>query len=337
MGKAKKPVEQVVEQAEDKGIEIFTESDANLVVEAKDDDLVNDVGVPDEDNGRSEIYKKYDEKRNADAGVVADVANDVAPGKPVEVSVLVNGRERMVLQSKIDDAGGKAAYQKNAAASETLNQAKEYERAVNARALELQAFERQLLAEQKNLSARQAPDQAALRGLAEKYNEALINGETQEATELMLQMQGAHHATPVDMEAISAHAVRRAKQEFAQEHQQRAADAFKSEQQSAVQRFLDEDTDISGDPRLSNMTDAETIVLQTAHPDWGAGRIIEEATKNVRHWVSTKFGSAPDKLSVKRSIDTVRGGSARAIARPTPKPQSGSDYINALRKQRGLE
>lgn len=331
MGRPKKQAVEVVEVE----AEIFTATDDVLAVPDREDEAV----APDPDHGRDEIYKKYDEQRNAEAGVATQEASLEEPDAPQEVAIVVNGRERMVLKSKVEDAGGVAAYQKNAAASETLNQAKEYERTVNAKAIELQAYERQLTAERNNFAAEKAsvPNQAERKDLADKYNEALINGEMDQASELLLKLQGAQGATPVDVQAILAQAVRVAKQELTNDHQKKAAVLFRNEQDIALQKYFEKDTDISGDPRLSNMADAETITIQTAHPEWGAGRIIEEATKNVRAWVSTKFSVAPDKLSAKRSIDTVVGGSARATVRPTPKPQSGSDYINALRKQRGLE
>ena len=95
-----------------------------------DDAHLND-DAPALDDARAAIYAKHQEKRKEELGALQVSPDD-------EITVKVNGKERQVPRSKIDAAGGIEAYQKNAAASELLNQASAEARRVKEEAEQLE-------------------------------------------------------------------------------------------------------------------------------------------------------------------------------------------------------
>lgn len=323
------------------------EKDANLID-------INSSDIPDEpeeldaapaeeeqeQDPRDAIYAKYDAARSEEAGIKPELVTEEQAEpeeKPdAEVMIKVNGRERPVLQSKIDAAGGVDAYQKNAAASEILNQAREKERQVEAQVARLQEIERDLIRQQEDLKQKAVPpDEGAQKKLAEQYHEALLGGDMDQAGELLLQIQAAQKATPVDTAAIANQAVQRARQELDAERKREAVARYNAERDQAVKQFFDEEKDIVKDPELVNMVDAKTVAIMDEHPEWGPAQVMKEAATRVRNWASQRF--PVDKLAAKRSQDVVKGGSARATPRPAPKPQTASDYVTSLRRERGLE
>lgn len=333
------------------GIEVYDAAENNIEVPDKparierrpDDD--GQLGEPIADP-REEIYAKYVERQRAESAEKNSHEQPVRQDAPKiengdEVTIMVNGKERKVPSSKVEDAGGVANYQKMLAANDALMRAREQERNVQAESNRLKLFEQQLLNEQKNFAATQRneapPTTDALKKLAEEYSESLLNGDVEIAANILLQIQGAHKATPIDVEAIAEKAVRRARAELDADRRLKTESDYKFEQDEASVRFMEENKDIVSDPELFDMTQAKTLTIQAEHPEWGPARIIEEATKRVRTWVSKFSSPSVDKLTAKRSQDVVRGGSARQVSRQAPPAQTGSDYITSLRKQRGLE
>jgi len=321
-------------------------------VEAKPE--VIEIDVPEdqamsEDDPRAAIYKKHAEQRKSDGeGVIIGTESEAGPeAKPAEIvdeeiSVKVNGKERKVHKSKVEAAGGIDAYQKNAAASELLNQASakarqlaEYEANLAAREQRIQQAEQQT---QQRASPATLPDEGAMKQLAGKYHEAMLDGDIDTANTLLIQLQAARGATP-DAEAIARRAVADVRAEFQREQQAAQQERFNRGLVEAKAKFEDEYSDIASDPELFNMTDAKTLEIYQQHPDWEPQAIIDTAAKQVREWFSGKVGtSAPsDKLAAKRAQTTVRGGSAKAIPRQAPPPQTKSQYVDSLRKARGLE
>ena len=302
---------------------------------------------------RAAIYAKRDEQIKAQAGdtapseeaTVAATSKDTAPeAKPTdgEVTVVVNGKEKLVAQSRIDAAGGIAAYQKTAAASEMLNQASAELRSAREQAAQIQERERQLTErEQKIQSERVAEPSApdALKQIARDYHEAVLDGDMDKAGELLIQMQTTRNATVINKDEIATEAVQRARAEIERDQKESARQRFNAEVAEANLEFQERFPDVADDPELSSMANQKTIALQEAHPDWSPKVIIAEAAQSVRKWITerTAISSSEQKLAIKRSLDNTRGGSVRAVTRPAPAPQTNSDYVSMVRKQRGLE
>jgi len=298
----------------------------------------------DEADPRTAIYEKREAQVREQAGVKEP---DEKPEKePVvesdEVMVTINGREKLVAQSRIDAAGGLAAYQKSAAASEMLNTAATEMRRVNEKLAQLDERERQLAfrEQQTKESVRtEPPNTDALKEMATKYHEAILEGDVDIANELLLKMQATQSAMVNNSDEAAEKAVRRARSEIAFENNRDKQQRFAAEVDEANSDFRERFPDIADDPVLSDIANRKTIELQTAHPDWMPKTIITEAAQSVRDWFSkrTAISTTETKIAAKRSQDAVRGGTARAVPRPAPPPQTKGSYVESLRKARGLE
>jgi len=291
--------------------------------------------LSEEDDARAAIYKRYADKRNEELSPDAE-------GESVdeEVEIKVNGKIKSVLQSKVDAAGGIEAYQKNAAASERLNQVAQDERSLAAERAKLEEAREFLLQQARDLDNQKktAPViETDLKDLTARYHEAFMEGEVEQANELFLEMSRAQRATPEEKETIAAEAVRRARQEIAAEHHAEIAQRFAKERNTAVQAFLAEDNFITRDPNLLQMVDAKTAEILRENPNWEPAKIIDEAAKTVSKWVSKVSKGIPDKMAAKRNIDVVKGGSARAVSAPPPRTQTSKEYVESLRRARGLD
>lgn len=297
------------------------------------------------DDPLAEIYAKRAEQIRVQAGEVPAPQVDVAPEptKDDEIVVVVNGHEKLVAKSRIDAAGGVVAYQKSAAASEMLNQASAQVRRLKEQESVLLERERVLsLREQEiNRSAKTAEPSAqdALRQAAKEYHEAILDGNMDKASELLIQLQATPRAMANSNEDVAASAVRAAKAELERERRDEANRAFEERRQDAVLEFQERFPDVADDPKLRAMADSETITIQQAHPAWTPKEIITEAAQSVRKWITerTAIPSAALKLEAKRGTSNIRGGSAVSVARQAPPPQSKAGYVEQLRKSRGLE
>jgi|GEM_PF-3357677 len=334
-------------------------------IENKDmlvDQNIEDIPLNPEDP-RTAIYAKRDAQLKEQAGELDDLPKEdeedppkageddlpkpaedkLAPG---EVTVTINGKEKIVSQSKIDAAGGIAAYQKTAAASELLNQASAEMRRVQEQSAQLQERERLYDRRQQEInqavkpaapSELSAPD--ALRQIAKEYHEAVLDGDMDKAGELLIQMQTARPATVINVEEIAANAVRQVTAKMESEQHAKTQLRFKAEVDEANADYRARFPDIANDEDLSSMANQRTIRLQTEHPDWSPSAIITRAARLTREWITgvRAVSSSEHKLTQKRGQDNIRGGSARAVSRPVAPPQTKSDYVSMVRKQRGLE
>ncbi len=300
------------------------------------------------DDVRANIYAKHAEQRKAELGTAEPAAAD--PDE--QVTVKVNGRERQVARSKIDAAGGIEAYQKNAAASEMLNQASAEARRVKEQAEALAIRERDIAEREERLrqaaAEKPAPatteppaDAGALKSLARQYHDAMLDGDIDKAGELLLQINAAQKqdATAINPDEIAQRAVQRAREELTADQRREAAERFEADRQAAVAQFSVKHKDLASNPDAFGMVDAKTLEVHREHPDWSAAAIIDEAATRVRNLI--KSVSTPTttstKLDAKRNRTQINGGSARAAPLPGPVPQTRASYVADLRKQRGLD
>jgi hypothetical protein len=323
------------------GEEVYVEkkvmvSDNDAPVEALEVDAAEDQAEEAVvDDPRSAIYKKYDEERRAELSPESEAIKE-----DEEIVVKVNGKEKHVLRSKVDAAGGIDAYQKNAAASERLNQATEMERKAKEEQVRIDQAREFLLQQARDLDNKKTQQEAQaidVKGLTKQYHEAFFDGDMEKAEDLFLELQAAHKATPADKEVIAAEAVRRARQEIMAEHHAEVAQRFATLRDEAVRAFLSEDSIITRDPNLLQMVDAKTGEIHKANPNWEPAKIIDEAAKDVKEWVSKVTKGSYDKMAEKRKIDVLKGGSVKATTKPVPKPQTNNEYIQSLRRSRGLD
>lgn len=328
----------------DDGIQIEVEKP---VIELPGDDVDDQL---DPNDPRTAIYAKRDAKLKAEmqgdaaAAPVEVPQHDDAP-QTDEVKVIINGKEKLVSQARIDAAGGIVAYQKQAAASELLNQAsaearrvKEYEAALLAKEQELAQREQEFM-RQAQFQTPALSDEDALLAASKEYHDALLDGDTDKASRLLLQINAARAGATVNKDEIASEAVRKARQELEFERNRKEQERFEIERQEANFDFEARFPDIADDPKLRALANQETIELQRQNPNWTPKEIIIAAAQSVRSWATERMAipSTDQKLAAKRGATNIRGGSAVAAQRQAPPPQTKSNYVAELRKQRGLE
>lgn len=330
------------------GVEML-DKDKGLVNLDKDnggaaDDALTGDDVGSVDDARAAIYAKHQERRKEELGVQNASPDD-------EITVKVNGKERQVPRSKIDAAGGIEAYQKNAAASEILNQASAEARRVKEEAEQLERRRRELDEREQRLSqaaaaATERPATTELpatadaqKALVRQYHDAMLDGDVDKAGELLIQINAASATTAVNPDEIASRAVQRAKEELTADQRKKKAEEFEADRLAAVADFKTNHKDLASNPDAFGLVDSKTVEVHREHPDWSAKAIIDEAANRVRSLIKSVAtpSTTDEKLEAKRNRTQVNGGSARVVNRPAPKPQSNSDYVAALRKQRGLD
>ncbi len=307
-----------------------------------DDAHLND-DAPALDDARAAIYAKHQEKRKEELGALQVSPDD-------EITVKVNGKERQVPRSKIDAAGGIEAYQKNAAASELLNQASAEARRVKEEAEQLERRRRELDEREQRLSQAAAVKQPAptelpaanadaQKSLVREYHDAMLDGDIDKAGELLIQINAASATTAANPDDIANRAVLRVKEELTAEQRRKKAAEFEANRLAAVDEFKTKHKDLASNPDAFGLVDSKTIEVHREHPDWDAKAIIDEAANRVRKLIQSVAtpSTTDEKLEAKRSRTQVNGGSARVVNRPALKPQSNSDYVASLRRQRGLD
>jgi len=299
------------------------------------------------DDDRAAIYARHDSRRREQLGV-AEPAPTETPPADEEIVVKVNGKERSVPKSKIDAAGGIEAFQKNAAASELLNQASAERRRVQEEAAQLEARRRDLEEREQRIKQSQATPGTAEPGLpaqpgdqkalARAYHEAMLDGDLDRADELLLQINAAQKATAVNAEEIANRAVQRAREELTAEDRRKKAEEFEADRAAAVDQFETKHKDLTS-PVARDLVDATTLDVYREHPDWTATAIIDEAANRVRELIKSAAPTptpADPRLDAKRKATLIRGGSARNTTPPAPRPESRSEYVQKVREQRGL-
>lgn len=326
--------------------------DAPIVDDPIADELLP-ADVP--EDPREAIAKRFSEQRNAELGVptedvpqpeaLADGLGDGNGDVDTEwVTVKVNGREKQVEKSRVDAAGGIDAYQKNAAASELLNQAAAERRAIQVRADELARREREIAEREARATQQVATPPATtkqptdLKATAQRYHDALLDGRLDEASEIFLELQsGTQNAIPAD--EVARRAAEQAEQRIVERQQRERAVEAEKDRLKAVEQFSERFPKIASDPMLVTLTDRTTLQVRQEHPEWSPSKIIDEAASRVLKWAGERNGapSAGNAAGKRGMSPPVRGGSARVANRPAPPPQTGSQYVANLRKARGLE
>lgn len=303
--------------------------------------------APAEDDPRGDIYTKHAEKRKDALGIEDNPAKaEQEATKDDEITVKVNGRERKVAREKIEAAGGVEIFQKNAAASELLNQAsakerqlRDFEAQLNARAQQVEHQAQEIARAAIKKQSVTPPDEGAVKELATKYHEAFMDGDMDKAGELLIKIRAAQPATAIDTEGIVRYAVQKAKAELVADANKAQASKFEAERQEASDQFHQQHKDIVADPELFDVVNAKTLEIYREHPDWGPKAIMDEAVTRFKKMVSrlNTPSSTAEKQDAKRNMTTVKGGSARTAVKPSAAPQTKSEYVRQMRISRGLE
>lgn len=261
------------------------------------------------------------------------------------VTIKVDGKEQRVPRDKIYEIGIRAM-QKEVAADARLAEAANMRRQLD---LERQAFEQQRESQARALAAQMQQSERdnstgdhPAKGvdeylpLAKSALRALFDGEEDEAAQQMAKAwaMGRNSVTPEDLQRMTAEAMQQARLLV---HQDLRKEKWNEELGEAVEWFETEHKDIAADAQWRALADRETADLQKQHPDWLPKRIVKEAVKRVIELRKTLPETGGKRRDVKQQIDNPRAASGRVPPPREPAPRTRSQYIQDLRKARGLQ
>jgi hypothetical protein len=329
-------------------VEVELREDKEAVVS---DEATEDSVEEEELSERDRIAKEYQEREYGSEEETApeeEAEEETVPEEELseEIEVKVNGKTRMVLREKVESAGGLDVYQKRLAAEEGMQQVTNERRQVQAERQQLRDDQQKFHQwQQKQLQKDKSPPQGGteekesppeggsdVKVMAQKYREALYDGNDDKADEIFAQMakaQGAQPATPnVNPDEIANQVLERTRKKMQED--QRTKDV-----RAGQKLFSEKFNDIAQDPRLFEMTNSETVRVQNENPDWSPQEVIEEAGSRIRSWAEDHHMiRRNDKLDKKRAINTPRAASGRANSKPAPQPMSNRDYVKNQQKLR---
>jgi len=332
-------------------VEVVAEKDTRNEVE------VDEYKEPTQDeplNERQAIAEKYNQRRHEELGIEDEVEepDKEVKSEPEQIEVTINGVKKMVDKARVDAAGGVENYQKNVAANVRLQEAAQERKRIEQERQrfykereELQRQQRQF--EEERLKYAQSltrqpqadktlPPADEQSDLVSAYNEAMFEGDTEQANDLLKKITAANKPT-VDIEAIKREAAQAARQSLQRDIQITEQQRKQREIQQANAEFQATYPDIVSDENLYQLTNQRTITIQQEHPDWNPAKVIDEAARQTLAWKQriASASESDERTNAKRAISSVKSGSGRAQAKPQPKPMTNSEYIESLRRARG--
>lgn len=311
------------------------------------------------DDPRERIAKKFQkEQRNYEADdqlqVESDGKPDIIQGEPENepdlVEIKINQEVRHVERAKIDKMSGDTheqrvvAYQKQLAVDDGFQRNAQQKASLDTREANLAERER-LLEEQPALPTLDAqPDKPTpadppttgdqtIEQLANEYQESVYDGD--EAAPILLAKlvkAAASQQKPVEID------LDKLKQEAADEFEKRergkkvvkASRALLSDHPELDRKKPD------FDQRLYTAVNDETSVVERQNPDFDPQEVIELAWRRVSKWRGGhKTDSMSDKLDSKRNMNRPKVGTGRFVKPAPPAAQTGSDYVQSLKVNRG--
>lgn len=254
------------------------------------------------------------------------------------VTIKVDGKEQQVPRDEVYKFGIRAM-QKEIAADARLAEAANMRRqleseryAMQKREAEIRALAAQMEKKDQN-TGHPTAGAKEYRDIAKAALKAMYDGEEDAAVDQLVRLsEGRNHVTPEDLQRMAAEASRQAKLEVQQELRQ---EKWNTEVQEAREWFEREHKDIATDPEWRTMADRETADLMTQHPDWFPKQIVKEAAARIAK-LRKSIPEPVSRRSAKQAIDNPRTASGRLPAPKEPSPQTRSQYIQELRRSRGL-
>lgn len=274
----------------------------------------------------NELSERIENQRDQEIGLVAETPTEVPPEtsepkseeepkeeldkevteeepKPEFLTVKIDGEEKQVLKTEVDEAGGLRAYQMEQAAAKRLQEAKSILK-------EIQEAKQKLLP-----SEEQKPKDAARMDPVELARTLQI-GSPEEAAEAVRLLQNQFKMEPQQITRMLDERI-----------------DFKS----AVKEFETEFKDIFSDPYL--MTIATTMENNSRRDgDVRSYRdLYKEIGTNLRKWKDgmSRPATQEDKKAKKATVTNLPAANARQVPEPEEKEETTEDILNAMRKIRG--
>jgi hypothetical protein len=256
------------------------------------------------------------------------------------VTIKVDGKEQQVPRDKVYEFGIRAL-QKELAADARLAEVANMRRQLESERYAMQQREAEISALAAQMKEKDQSGGHPTAGVAEYREEAkallkaMYDGEEDAAIDQLVRFrQGRGNVTPEDLQRMVAEASRQAKLEVQQELK---AEKWNTEVQEAREWFEREHKDIATDPEWRTMADRETADLIRQHPDWFPKQIVKEAVARISKLRKSVPESSVNRRSAKQQIDNPRPASGRQPAPSEPPPKTRSQYIQDLRRSRGLQ
>jgi len=265
---------------------------------------------------------------------------DEAPPEDDLVVIKVDGKEQRVPRDKVYEFGIRAM-QKELAADARLAEAANMRRqleserfAMQQREAEIRALAAQMQKKDQDHGSHPTAGAAEYREIAKAALKAMYDGEEDNAVDQLVRLsEGRNHVTPQDLQRMVAEASRQAKLEV---HQELRQEKWNTEVQEAREWFEREHKDIATDPEWRTMADRETADLIRQHPDWFPKQIVKEAVSRISKLRKSVPEPSVNRRTAKQQIDNPRTASGRQPAPSEPPPRTRSQYIQDLRRSRGL-
>jgi hypothetical protein len=298
--------------------------------------------ISEERTGRQAVIEAMVTKRRAENPPETDDEPAEEPAPPEDlVTIKVDGQEQRVPRDKVYEFGVRALQKEIAAdarladAANMKRQVEQQSYAVQQREAEINALAAQLMQRDKETGIHPALGDAERRKDAEKLLDAVYDGEKETAIDQLVRFsEGRGNVTPEDVQRMMAEATRQARIEV---HKEIQAEKWNTELTEAREWFETERADIATDPQWRALADRETADLLRQHPDWLPKKIVKAAVQRVEELRQSFKAQTPGKRELKQQIDVPRTASGRLPAPKEPAPRTNSQYIQDLRRSRGLE
>jgi hypothetical protein len=272
----------------------------------------------------------------------------IDPDEPEMVEIKVHGRPLMVAKEKVDKAGGIVAYQKEVAVMQGFKDVAAQKKTLAEREQALDEREQNLTTKEETLpkldekkpgevKPTDPPEEGdqTLVDLADQYHQAYLNGDDDEARDLLLKLVAQpKQEKGIDPEELALQVAE--KSEKIMEERSYNRDIF-----NAKTDLFKDHPELKTDTRLYTAVDDETEIVEREFPSYTPSQIMKEAYKRVSEWKGvtkpTQSTTLNDKADEKRAMNRPATSTRRADAPPKARKQTDSDYIKSLRKNRGQE
>jgi hypothetical protein len=257
----------------------------------------------------------WNETGSQAAAQVAQATAQNDPASPVfsrdgeqYMKIKVNGIEQEIPLAQVQ-----ATIQKNVAADSRLQEASNRMREVEARERQFQEQQTQMQQRPPQAGVDNA-DSEALRAEAKAIINGLYEGETDDASERLARLLAGRNAPTVNMAHVQQQAEAAALRTI--EHRE-----FKTDLTKGRAEFDAQYPEIIGDPELFSMADQKTIRISQNNPDWTPTRVLMEAGKEVKQWLSGQRGE-----SQAQPAENARQANKQAL-RPMPTAQRNAAHV----------
>ncbi len=269
-------------------------------------------------------------------------------GKPL-MRMKIDGVEELVPLEDVQQQQQKriAAEQRFNEANELARRNAEEKERLDRRAQEL-AEQEQRLSESDQVSPPAGGRQNAgnfsdadANDLAQTIVDDLLHGDPNDAVESLsqvIQQNGAPQSAPVDVDEISERAAVKV-------NEKQDAKAHKKAMDEGRATFKEEYPDIVADKDLFNLTNSKTLEVAEMNPDFTPTEVMREAGRLIRDKFLSKPEQEPDddqdtendrQTQKENLVPMPKKATATREQEPEEQEQTPTDYIDELRKSRGL-